>query len=59
MNNHTSLVAWMKLLGFSALGLFLFFVPITIGTKTTIAFDHLASYLVKEQYTLSVFCCLA
>lgn len=49
--NHVALV---KLIGFSALGIFLFFVPIDIGGKNTIAFDHMASYLVKEQRNLAI-----
>lgn len=49
--NH---VALAKLIGFSALGIFLFFVPIDIGGKNTIAFDHMASYLVKEQRNLAI-----
>lgn len=48
------LLALVQLVGFSLLGVFLFFVPITLGSKTTIAFDHLASYLVKEQKGLAV-----
>ena len=49
--NH---VALAKLIGFSALGIFLFCVPIDIGGKNTIAFDHMASYLVKEQRNLAI-----
>lgn len=49
--NH---VALAKLIGFSGLGIFLFFVPIDIGGKNTIAFDHMASYLVKEQRNLAI-----
>lgn len=49
--NHMALA---KLIGFSLLGIFLFFVPIDIGGKNTIAFDHMASYLVKEQRGLAI-----
>lgn len=47
-------MALAKLIGFSLLGIFLFFVPIDIGGKNTIAFDHMASYLVKEQRSLAI-----
>ena len=47
-------MALAKLIGFSLLGIFLFFVPIDIGGKNTIAFDHMASYLVKEQRSFAI-----
>lgn len=47
-------MALIKLIGFSLLGVFLFFVPIEIAGKNTIAFDHMASYLVKEQKNLAI-----
>lgn len=47
-------LAIAQLVGFSLFGIFLFFMPIQIGTKSTIAFDHIASYLVKEQRSLAV-----
>jgi nucleoside recognition membrane protein YjiH len=43
-----------KLLAFSAVGIFLFFVDIEIGGRRTIAVDHLSSYLVREQRSLAV-----
>ena len=49
MNNQSNTLALIKLIGFSLLGIFLFFMPIEIAGKNTIAFDHMASYLVKEQ----------
>ncbi|MDO4435272.1 MAG: YjiH family protein [Cardiobacteriaceae bacterium] len=54
MNNQSNALALIKLIGFSLLGIFLFFVPIDIGGKNTIAFDHLASYLVKEQRNMAI-----
>lgn len=54
MNNHSNQMALIKLIGFSLLGVFLFFVPIEIAGKNTIAFDHMASYLVKEQKNLAI-----
>lgn len=47
-------LAIVQLIGFSLLGIFLFFVPIELMGKKTIAFDHMASFLVKEQRTLAV-----
>lgn len=54
MNNQSNTLALIKLIGFSLLGIFLFFVPIEIAGKSTIAFDHMASYLVKEQKSLAI-----
>ena len=47
-------VALIQLIVFSAIGLIMFFVPFTIGEKSTILFDHGATYLVNQQHTLSV-----
>jgi len=47
-------VALIQLIVFSAIGLVMFFVPFTIGEKSTILFDHGATYLVTQQHTLSV-----
>ncbi|UNU73122.1 YjiH family protein [Moraxella nasovis] len=47
-------LAIIQMIGFSFLGILLFFIPFELGGKTSIAFDHLASYLVKEQRTLAV-----
>jgi nucleoside recognition membrane protein YjiH len=47
-------VALIQLVVFSAIGLIMFFVPFTIGEKSTILFDHGATYLVTQQHTLSV-----
>lgn len=44
----------LKLLAFSAVGVFLFFVDIEIGGRRTIPVDHLSSYLVREQRSLAV-----
>ncbi|OOR91907.1 histidine transporter [Moraxella caviae] len=46
--------AIIQLVLFSAIGIVAFFVPFTIGGKSTILFDHMASYLVNEQRTLSI-----
>lgn len=47
-------VAILQLIVFSAIGLIAFFVPFTIGEKSTILFDHGATYLVNQQHTLAV-----
>ncbi|RKM23639.1 YjiH family protein [Moraxella catarrhalis] len=46
--------AILQMLVFSSIGVFMFFVPFEIAGKSTILFDHAASYLVKEQRTLSL-----
>lgn len=52
--NKSRAIALMRMIIFSLLGIFLFFVPIEIAGRSTIAFDHLASYLVKEQRSLAI-----
>jgi nucleoside recognition membrane protein YjiH len=47
-------ISLSKLLAFSAVGIFLFFVDIEIGGRRTIPVDHLSSYLVREQRGLAV-----
>lgn len=47
-------IATLQLIVFSAIGLFAFFVPFTINEKSTILFDHGATYLVNQQHTLAV-----
>lgn len=47
-------VALIQLIVFSTIGLVMFFIPFTIGEKSTILFDHGATYLVNQQHTLSV-----
>ena len=47
-------IALLQLIVFSMIGLVMFFVPFTIGEKSTILFDHGATYLVNQQHTLSV-----
>ena len=46
--------ALAQLIVFSIIGLVMFFIPFTIGEKSTILFDHGATYLVSQQHTLSV-----
>ena len=47
-------IALLQLIIFSAIGLVTFFVPFTIGDKSTILFDHGATYLVNQQHTMAV-----
>ena len=47
-------IALLQLTVFSMIGLVMFFVPFTISEKSTILFDHGATYLVNQQHTLSV-----
>ena len=44
----------IQLIVFSTIGLVMFFVPFTVGDKSTILFDHGATYLVKQEHTLAV-----
>jgi nucleoside recognition membrane protein YjiH len=44
----------LKLLAFSAFGIFLFFVDIEIGGRSTIPVDHLSSWVVTQQRTIAV-----
>ncbi len=49
-----TLLALAKLLAFSAIGIFLFFVQVDVGGRNTIPVDHLSGWLVREQRTLAV-----
>ena len=50
MEKQTSFdaAALLKMLVFSSIGIVMFFVPIEIAGRSTILFDHAASYLVRE-----------
>ncbi|MES2840411.1 MAG: YjiH family protein [Pseudomonadota bacterium] len=52
-------VALLRLIAYSGIGLAMFFLPITIGGKTTIFFDHAASWLATQQRPLSIALVLA
>ena len=43
--------ALLKMLAFSSVGILMFFVPLEIGGRRTILFDHAAGYLVREWKT--------
>ena len=53
MEKQTSFdaAALLKMLVFSSIGIVMFFVPIEIAGRSTILFDHAASYLVREWKT--------
>lgn len=40
-----SAMNWLKFIGLSAAGIFMFFIPIAIGKKTTIPLDHVVTFL--------------
>jgi nucleoside recognition membrane protein YjiH len=44
---------WMKFILLSAFGIFMFFVPVTIGGKSTIPLDHVVSFIKGLSPTLS------
>lgn len=46
--------ALARLIGYSLFGIFIFFVPITIGEKTTIPLDHAASALTANARPLAI-----
>lgn len=51
--------ALFRLIAYSAIGIFMFFVPITIGGKSTIPLDHAATAVTTYAYPLAVvFVCL-
>ncbi|APR05088.1 YjiH family protein [Thauera chlorobenzoica] len=47
-------LALVRLLGYSLVGLLIFFVPFEIGGKSTIVLDHAASFLLKEARPLVI-----
>lgn len=49
-----SVSALLRLIVYSSIGLVLFFLPLEIAGKSTILFDHAATYLVQQQRTLSL-----
>lgn len=57
MNTRKSLsppLALVQLIVASVVGIVMFFVPVTIGGKSTILFDHAAGYLVREARWFAV-----
>lgn len=48
------LVALFQMVLFSAIGIIMFFIPFELFGKNTILFDHIASYLVREQRLISI-----
>lgn len=48
------LTSLAKLIGFSALGIFLFFVPVTFNGRNTIVPDHLTTLLITQARPLAV-----
>lgn len=51
---RSKFIATAQMLIFSTIGIVMFFVSFEWADKKTIAFDHIASYLVKEQRALAV-----
>lgn len=45
----------LKFIFYSIIGIFLFFIPITIGGKTTIPLDHIVTYILKISYFRQVY----
>lgn len=53
-DNQTDWQAIMKILFFSAIGVVFFFVPITLGGKSTILLDHATSVITKSARPLAI-----
>ncbi|MBW8315691.1 MAG: hypothetical protein K0M73_12555, partial [Hydrogenophaga sp.] len=51
--------AFLRLLAYSSIGLVMFFLPLEIAGKTTILFDHAATYLAQQHSSLSIALVLA
>lgn len=47
MENNRTTANLFKFIVYSAIGIFIFFVPITIGGKSTIPLDHIVTYILK------------
>lgn len=46
--------AILQLILFSSIGIFTFFIPLTINNRKTILFDYAASHLINEHHSLAV-----
>lgn len=46
--------AFLRLIAYSSLGLVMFFLPVEIGGKSTILFDHAATWLATQQRPLAI-----
>lgn len=55
MENKNSIANVLKFIVYSLLGIFLFFVPITLLGKSTIPLDHIVSYILKIPYFREVY----
>ena len=54
MATKSNTLATIQMIGFSLIGIMMFFVPFEINGKSTIAFDHAATYLVSQQRPMAV-----
>ena len=50
----TRAVALLRLIAYSSLGLVMFFLPVEIAGKSTILFDHAATWLATKQRPLAI-----
>ncbi|MGB3368387.1 MAG: YjiH family protein [Acidaminobacteraceae bacterium] len=44
-NQKKSFQVWLKFVGLSLIGVFMFFIPISVGGKSTIALDHVVTFI--------------
>ena len=48
--NKYSIESKLQFIIYSILGIIIFFVPVTIGGKSTIPLDHIVTYILKIPY---------
>ncbi len=50
-----AIMDWLKFLGLSSIGIFMFFIPVTIGEKSTIPLDHAVTFVKNSAPSLMPF----
>ena len=53
--NKYSIESKLQFIIYSILGIIIFFVPVTIGGKSTIPLDHIVTYILKIPYFQPVY----
>ena len=55
INKKFLTIDMLRFIFYSIVGIFLFFIPITIGEKTTIPLDHIVTYVLKIPYFQKIY----
>ena len=55
INKKFLTIDMLRFIFYSIIGIFLFFIPITIGEKTTIPLDHIVTYVLKIPYFQKIY----